>query len=259
MNYIKHHKGVFAKMSKDKEITSIDISIYNALFLVWNYSNFCETLSISRSEIMELSKVGNANTYTKSLKRLHDKGYIIYIPSHNPLVGSKITMCKFDNTSDKSSDITSGKTSGYSADNTSDTLYKRYNNLNKEQIDYILEHFNSLDKNKIDSEIKKLKKDTSRKSKNSKESEFKKKLLDLGVDEKYANDWIQVRKEKRASFTDSAIDGVIKECEKYNFPFPEAVKICAERSWQGFKYEWLRKDEPKKEYQPKKGFHFVIN
>lgn len=243
MNYIKHHKGVFAKMSKDKEITSIDISIYNALFLVWNYSNFCETLSISRSEIMELSKVGNANTYTKSLKRLHDKGYIIYIPSHNPLVGSKITICKFDNSSDKSSDITSGKTSGYSADNTSDTLYKRYNKLTKEQIDYILEHFNSLDESKIDLEIKKLKKVTTRKNKNLKEIEFKKKLLDLGVEEKHVNDWIQVRNDKNASFTESAIDGIIRECEKYNFPFPEAIKICAESSWQGFKYEWIKNKE----------------
>ncbi|AQW96692.1 hypothetical protein BBD31_01715 [Elizabethkingia anophelis] len=70
-------------------------------------------------------------------------------------------------------------------------------------------------------------------------ADFKKRLLELGVVEKYAIDWIQVRKDKRASFTESVIDGIRAECEKYNFPFPDAIKECAERSWQGFKYSWL--------------------
>lgn len=70
--------------------------------------------------------------------------------------------------------------------------------------------------------------------------DFKKKLLDLGVEEKHANDWIQIRKDKRASFTESAIDGIIRECEKHNFPFSEAIKNCAESNWQGFKYEWIK-------------------
>ena len=70
--------------------------------------------------------------------------------------------------------------------------------------------------------------------------DFKKKLLELGVKEKHANDWIQIRKDKRASFTESAIDGIIRECEKHNFPFPEAIRNCAESNWQGFKYEWIK-------------------
>ncbi|GAB0155920.1 hypothetical protein CHRYSEOSP005_11820 [Chryseobacterium sp. Alg-005] len=72
---------------------------------------------------------------------------------------------------------------------------------------------------------------------------FKKKLLDLGVLEKHADDWIQARKNKRASFTESVIEGVMRECEKNNYPFPEAIRNCAEHSWQGFKYAWLTNED----------------
>lgn len=166
INYINHHKNVFAKIGKDADITSIDISIYNALFLYWNYSNFCETLSISRSEIMFLSKVGNANTYTKSLHRLHDKGYIIYKPSKSPLVGSKITVCRYDISGGKSGDI-SGANTGVNTYATTDgdtdgTLYKQYNRITEKQINKILTYFNSLDISKIESEINKLVKDGSK-------------------------------------------------------------------------------------------------
>lgn len=74
-------------------------------------------------------------------------------------------------------------------------------------------------------------------------ADFKKRLLELGVVENHADDWIQTRKDKRASFTESVIDGIQKECEKYGFSFPEAIKECAERSWQGFKYSWLDKQK----------------
>jgi len=133
VNYILHHKNVNIKMIDD-DISCIDMSIYNALFLIWNRSDFDTDLSIARNDVMKMSKVGNANTYTASLKRLSEKKYIAYFPSHNPLVGSKVTIIRFDKGSDKStaksSDISSGKTT----DKGSDTLYKQYNNLTKEQI-----------------------------------------------------------------------------------------------------------------------------
>ena len=73
--------------------------------------------------------------------------------------------------------------------------------------------------------------------------DFKKKLISLGVLEQYADDWIRVRTDKKASFTESAINGIVKECEINNFPFQEAIKICAENSWQGFKYNWIKNKE----------------
>lgn len=118
----------------DEEVSPIDISIYNTLFLLWNNAEFDDKLSINRNEVMMMSKVGNANTYTKSLKKLDSLGFIKYLPSNNPMKGSIVTMCRFDNSTDKGSDNsydnTCDNTTDNSADKGSDTLYKP-NKLNK--------------------------------------------------------------------------------------------------------------------------------
>jgi len=123
VNYILHHKNVNSKMIED-DISCIDMSIYNALFLIWNRSDFDTDLSIARNEIMKMSKVGNANTYTASLKKLSEKKYIEYFPSHNPLKGSKVTIIRFDKGSDKTTDNSSGITTDKTTGKGSDTLYK---------------------------------------------------------------------------------------------------------------------------------------
>ncbi|MDV3583414.1 hypothetical protein CMU85_18090 [Elizabethkingia anophelis] len=74
--------------------------------------------------------------------------------------------------------------------------------------------------------------------------DFKKKLIEHGVEEVHIDDWFKVRDKKRASYTETALDGLINECLKHSFPVKDAVRICAENSWQGFKYSWL--DEKQK-------------
>lgn len=69
--------------------------------------------------------------------------------------------------------------------------------------------------------------------------DFKKRLIELGAENEHVDDWFKVRDKKRASYTETALNGLVSECEKYSYPVKEAVKICAERSWQGFKYSWL--------------------
>jgi hypothetical protein len=121
-------------MACDDNISAIDISIYNALFLIWNKVEFDTLLSINRNDIMKLAKVGNQNTYTATLKRLHELGYIEYKPSKNPLIGSIVTLIRFDNSSDKSSDICSDDSCGVSGGDCGDTLYKplKLNKPNKQ-------------------------------------------------------------------------------------------------------------------------------
>ncbi|AZA82199.1 hypothetical protein C1637_09785 [Chryseobacterium lactis] len=86
-------------------------------------------------------------------------------------------------------------------------------------------------------------KSCAKKEKYFNQADFKKKLIGLGALEKHADDWIEARKKKRASFTESVIDAVLRECEKHNYPFPEAIRHCAENSWQGFKYQWVEKEQ----------------
>jgi hypothetical protein len=96
VNYIKHLKGVFIQFSKDNRLNTTHISLYIALFQIWNNNRFLEEFYINREEVMRFSKIGSKSTYHKCIKDLSHWKYIIYFPSHNPYKGSKIKMFKFE-------------------------------------------------------------------------------------------------------------------------------------------------------------------
>lgn len=99
VNYIKHLKGVFLQFSKDNRLNPTHISLYIALFQIWNNNRFLEEFYINREEVMRFSKIGSKSTYHKCIKDLSHWKYIIYYPSHNPYKGSKIKMFKFETSS----------------------------------------------------------------------------------------------------------------------------------------------------------------
>lgn len=92
-------------------------------------------------------------------------------------------------------------------------------------------------------EKEKRKKVAPKKEKGFSKKDFKNRLLELGAIESHIDDWFKVRISKRAQFTETALNAFVNECQKNNFPVPEAVKICAERSWQGFKYQWILNEQ----------------
>ncbi len=101
MNFIKHFLQFMDFVMKDERLTPYHVSLYFALFNSWNMNHFRNPISISRSEIMIMSKIGSVNTYTRCMKELHSWGYIRYDPSYNPQVGSKVYLYRFDKGSDK--------------------------------------------------------------------------------------------------------------------------------------------------------------
>lgn len=68
---------------------------------------------------------------------------------------------------------------------------------------------------------------------------FRKALIDFGFDKDLVNDWLIVRKLKKAANTETAFNGFINQIEKANIDKNEILKICIEKSWSGFKTEWL--------------------
>lgn len=64
-------------------------------------------------------------------------------------------------------------------------------------------------------------------------------LLDLGAEKQLINDWLKVRKTKKAADTETALNGFINEVEKSGRSINEILKICIENSWKGFKVSWL--------------------
>lgn len=95
MNYIKHLTGFFERVSQDKTLNPTHVSLYIALFQFWNCNRFKNPISISRDEVMRISKISSKATYHKCLKHLHALGYIKYEPSYNPFRGSHVIMFNF--------------------------------------------------------------------------------------------------------------------------------------------------------------------
>ena len=95
MNYIKHLTGFFDKVINDHTLNPTHISLYIALFQFWNCNRFRNPISISRDEVMRISKISSKATYHKCLKNLHALGYLRYEPSYNPYKGSMVFMFNF--------------------------------------------------------------------------------------------------------------------------------------------------------------------
>jgi len=96
MNYIKQLNSAMSKIYDDKRLYSSHVSLYVSLFQYWNLARFSNPFQVFRDEIMNLSKIGPKSTYHKCMKELTMWGYIQYIPTHNPLIGSKVEMYVFD-------------------------------------------------------------------------------------------------------------------------------------------------------------------
>ena len=79
INYIKHLNGVLELFSKDNRLNPSHISLYMALFQIWNNYRFKPSFYINRSEVMDLSKLGSKTTYFRSIKELSHWKYILYV------------------------------------------------------------------------------------------------------------------------------------------------------------------------------------
>jgi hypothetical protein len=67
-----------------------------AIFQLWNQNRFQNPISISRDELMRISKIASTATYHKCMKDLTEREYVIYKPSFNPFKGSILEVCNLD-------------------------------------------------------------------------------------------------------------------------------------------------------------------
>lgn len=184
-----------------------------------------EKFGFPTTMVMDAIGIKSYNTFIATLNDLVKWGFFSMIEkSKNQYSANIIAISKFNEANDKALDEALLKHLTKQSESTIQSIdsidIQTYNTTNLQTNNILLEK-------------------ESKETKSFDRKDFKKKLLTLGVLEKHADDWIQARKNKRASFTESVIDAVIRECEKYNYSFPEAIRNCAENSWQGFKYEWL--------------------
>jgi hypothetical protein len=95
MNYILQLSGFFQKVALDNRLNPTHVSLYMAVFQFWNAERFQNPVSISRQELMRISKISAKATYHKCIKDLHNFGYIQYLPSYNPFKGSLVYLFDF--------------------------------------------------------------------------------------------------------------------------------------------------------------------
>ena len=64
-----------------------------------------------------------------------------------------------------------------------------------------------------------------------------------GVDQQVWSDWLALRKEKRASVTQTVIDGAMGEAAKAGMTFEDFLRVWCRRGTQGLEAAWLKPNE----------------
>ena len=58
------------------------------------------------------------------------------------------------------------------------------------------------------------------------------------VDKSIWQDYLKVRKAKKSPITETALNGLRREAKKADINLNDALKVCCERGWVGFKADW---------------------
>ncbi len=64
----------------------------------------------------------------------------------------------------------------------------------------------------------------------------------LDVDPDTLNDWLSVRKNKKATNSQTAFNSLFNQITKSGLHPQQAIEMAAANSWAGFKAEWVKSD-----------------
>jgi hypothetical protein len=69
-------------------------------------------------------------------------------------------------------------------------------------------------------------------------------MIGIGLDPGLVDDFMKVRKIKKAPATRTALNGIVDEAKKAVWSFEQAIRVCCSNNWQGFKAEWVKGQTP---------------
>ncbi len=90
MEQVTHLVNFYAAAKDDPRIGTTHISLYMALFHFYILNKFQNPIQITRASVMQVAKISGFATYHRCIKDLHQFGYILYTPSYNPSVSTKV-------------------------------------------------------------------------------------------------------------------------------------------------------------------------
>ena len=76
------------------------------------------------------------------------------------------------------------------------------------------------------------------------EEKLSKDITPSGVSESIFKDYLEVRKAKKAKWTQTALKGLQREADKAKMTLEQVMELCCERNWVGFKAEWASSQNP---------------
>jgi uncharacterized protein YdaU (DUF1376 family) len=68
-------------------------------------------------------------------------------------------------------------------------------------------------------------------------------IAPIGVSESIFKDYLEVRKAKKAKWTQTALKGLQREADKAKMSLQDVLQLCCERNWVGFKAEWANSQD----------------
>ena len=203
------------------KLTCAELKCY--LFVVrktkgWNK----ESDSISVSQFMEVTGLSNRSVIT-ACESLVEMGLLERSGGERKLNTYSVKAFDFSETGEKSSSDKTGENFSETGEKSSSdkTGEKSSSDLVKKV------HTQNNNKNTIQN--------TNKKNTKKSESDL---LAEFGIVGQLADDFITHRKSKKATITETALNGYKREADKAGITLEEAIAIAIERDWRGFNASW---------------------
>lgn len=92
MTEVKEITEFMDRAWSDSRLGPMHVSLYMAILYCWLQQGGAGPARVSGKELMPLAKIGGSTPMYKSLRELHEFGYIRYQPSFNPAEKSKVYL-----------------------------------------------------------------------------------------------------------------------------------------------------------------------
>lgn len=77
---------------QDTRITSTQMTLYLAIYFLYQREGNMNKVCISRRRVMKLAKINSYYTYHKGISVLQDLGYVRYVPSYHPKCKTEVQI-----------------------------------------------------------------------------------------------------------------------------------------------------------------------
>ncbi len=238
INGFEQIKGFYSWVFNNPDkVRPTHISLYLFLLNQNNRSNWVEWFKCPYDLAMQGACIGNKGTYYKCLDDLKSWGIIDYKKGINNYKAPIVKLFQMYDNEQLTEQVTVPLSEPQTVPLTV-PIYKLITDNEK----LLTENIES-----VKVFILELKKKNTGKDNKEKNNifNFKNQLLNLGVDEKIATDWMLVRKNKKATNTETAFNSLKSQIEKSGLTANECIKIAVERSWSGFYSQWLNNIQQK--------------